>query len=134
MDSKSKDRLIGHILFGVGLILALISGIVSILVKSSKVLMVLYLLVSIFGLITGYHNIKRRELNTYLIATLVLIVSLNNFYSLLEYVGRGLGLVSLDNLYSFLTPFSKIVNSITIFVSSAALIPALKAVIRILED
>jgi hypothetical protein len=133
MNSKER-KLVGHILFGIGLILALVSGLVSILVKNSKVLMILYLLVSFFGLITGYHNIKRKELNTYLIASLVLIITLNNFYSLIEYVGRGLGLVSLDNLYSFLEPFSKIINSLIIFISSASLIPALKAVFRILED
>jgi len=131
---KSKKKKIGNIFFGFGLVLSLISGLIGILVKNNKILTILYLLISFLGLITGYFNIKRRELNTYLLSTLVLIVVLNNFYSLLEYIGRGLGLISLKEFYSLLEPFSKIINSLIIFISFAAIIPALKAAFKILED
>ena len=131
---KSKKKRIGSILFGFGLILSLISGLVGILIKNNKILMVLYLLISFLGLITGYLNIERKELNTYLLSILVLIVTLNSFYSLLEYIGRGLGLISLKEFYSLLEPFSKIINSLIIFISFAAIIPALKAAFKILED
>jgi hypothetical protein len=131
---QSEEKIIGNVLFGIGLILALISGLIVLIFKNPKVLMILYGLVFLFGLFTGYHNIKRRELSTYLLATLVLIVTLNQSYSLIEYIGQGLGLVSVDNLYSFLEPFSKIINSFIIFISSAAIIPALKATLKILED
>ena len=131
---KSKEKKIRSILFGFGLILSLVSGLIGILVKNNRVLMILYLLISFLGLITGYFNIKRRELNTYLLSTLVLIVTLNSFYSLLDYVGRGLGLISLKEFYFLLEPFSKVINSLITFISFAAIIPALKAAFKILED
>ena len=131
---KSKKKKIGSILFGFGLALSLISGFVEILIKNNKALIILYLLISFLGLITGYLNIERKELNTYLLSILVLIVTLNSFYSLLEYIGRGLGLISLKEFYSLLEPFSKVINSLITFISFAAIIPALKAVFKILED
>ncbi len=131
---KIKSKQIGHILFGTGLLLSLVSGLVGILTKNNKIFIILMIFVFIIGLITGYHNIKRREVNSYLLASLVLVVFLSNSFSLVTYLVSGLGIINYKDFTSIVTPISKIINTLIVFISAAALIPALKIVLKILEE
>lgn len=129
---NKEQKIIGHLLFFGGLILSFICGIISFFTQNVKITSILYILIFLFGIITGYHNIKRKELNSYLLSLLVLIFVFNNFYILITYLIQGFG--SINSLYNYVEPFSKLIYSFVIFISSAALIPSLKVIIKTLEE
>lgn len=102
-------RRVGHYAFLLGIGIAVISGLFPSAIAGTSLLLV------ILGLIVGFLNVKHKQMNEFLVASIVLIVA----------GSAGLRAIDLWNLGNYLA--SMLINMST-FVAPAAIVVAIKAV------
>lgn len=109
----------GQYAFIVGVILAVLAGLVSGAVASYEGIIVLVLV--ILGLVVGFLNVSEKEMTPFLVAAVALIVTgtASNSMAVIPAVG---------------TYLQSIVQNIAVFVTPAALIVSLKAVNALARD
>ncbi|MEK6983454.1 MAG: hypothetical protein AABX33_02690 [Nanoarchaeota archaeon] len=115
--SMEKHRF-GHASFVLGVLLAILSALMS---KEYVPYVTTALL--IWGTIVGFLNISKKEWNTFMIASILLLVLSNSKF--------GLVIVQPEKLGFFL---ANAIGNIAIFVTPAALIVTLKAIWVLEED
>ncbi len=115
------DQRIGAWAFLLGVIIAIIAGIVAVAVTATSAWVILVLV--ILGLIVGFMNIQDKQITAFLIAAIALMV-----------LGATSGTV-LGELNTLIAGLGSLVNAIlgniAIFVAPAALVVALKEVINL---
>jgi len=109
----------GSILFGVGILISLIAGFLSLGPSATKVVIGTLI---ILGIIVGILNIKNEEVVEFLVASFTLVILLGPF----------LGLVSQNFIQA--EAISKIFGYIVAFIVPAAIIVALKAIFLVAKD
>jgi hypothetical protein len=112
---------IGEAAFLLGILIALIVGIFSSFLVDLQptVLGVL----AILGLIVGLLNIREKEINTFLIASLALLLPSSALSSVTTNIGNILPAASV-----IMTPARGFLDALTVFVSPAAFVLAVKAI------
>lgn len=122
MSMAKKPTSIGHYAFLVGVLIAVLAGLLGGVLNIAFTSAILVLL----GLIVGFLNITRKETTTFLVAAIALIMigtaGITAVTSLLGFIPYDLG--------EFITA---VLANLVAFVSPAALIVALKAVWKIEE-
>jgi len=108
------EKRIGHYAFLLGVAIAVIAGFFPDAIAGTSLLLV------VLGLIVGLLNVAHREMNEFLVASIVLIVS----------GSAGLRAITFMNLGGYL---AAILSNISSFVAPAAIIVALKAVWNLAE-
>jgi len=103
------DKKLGHYAFLLGIGIAIIAGFFPAAIAGTALLLV------VLGLIVGFLNVSHREVNEFLIASIVLIVS----------GSAGLRAITFMNLGGYL---ASILSNIGTFVAPAAIVVAIKAV------
>ena len=106
---------VGKWSFVVGLMLAILAG-------SLTIPYLPYVMIGL-GLIVGFLNITKKEIQTYLIATIAMLV-----------IGMAI-LITLENLdQTFADWLGKILTNFIVFVSASGLVVAIKSVVALGED
>ena len=100
---------IGHYSFLAGIILAIIAGIVKGIIAVELVTIILVIL----GIVVGFLNVKHKETNEFLLATVALMLAGSANLNVVPVIGEYI---------------QAILANIVVFVAPAALIVALKAV------
>lgn len=115
------DQRVGAWAFLLGVIIAIIAGIVAVAVTATSAWVILVLV--ILGLIVGFMNIQDKQITAFLIAAIALMV-----------LGATSGTV-LGELNTLIAGLGSLINeilgNIAIFVAPAALVVALKEVINL---
>jgi hypothetical protein len=121
------DKKMGEWAFIIGVIIAIVVGIAAGLAPGAlaSTLPLLLAVLAILGVIVGFLNISEKELNSFLIAAIALLVS-----------AKGLevfnGLATLPQIGTYVSPLLTmvlgIVGAISIFVAPATVILALKSI------
>lgn len=116
------DQRVGAWAFILGVIVAIIAGIVAVSVAATSGWVILLLV--ILGLIVGFLNIEDKQITAFLIAAIALMV-----------LGATSGTTILGELNTIIAGLGTLVNAIlvniAIFVAPAALVVALKEVINL---
>jgi hypothetical protein len=115
LKPKNVVQKVGSIAFIIGLIIAIIAGFWPLGAVMTTVLIVL-------GIIVGFLNVTGKETNSFLFASLVLVVMATQggqLLSSIQYVG---------------TMLQSIFTAMVLFIVPAALIVALKAIYALAED
>lgn len=106
---------VGKWAFVVGLMLAIISG-------SLAIPYLAYIMIGL-GLLVGFLNIAKKEVQTYLVAVIALLV-----------IGIAI-LITLQNLNpDFAEWIGKVLTNFIVFVSASGLVVAIKSVVTLGED
>ncbi|MBT3397521.1 hypothetical protein HOA55_00775 [archaeon] len=117
---KSKENLIGAYAFLIGVVLAVILGLFHETLKSA--LGVFYLVLVVLGLFVGFLNVGDKDSNTFLLASLALVIV------------SGMGndtLIFISNLSPILSALSNVLTSLLVLFIPATIIVALKTVFAI---
>ena len=117
---KSKENLIGAWAFLVGVILAIIIGLFQTNIHSISSLF--YIILVILGVLVGLLNVADRDLNTFLIASVALVIV------------SGLGnntLIFVANISPILSSLSNVLSALLVMFIPATIIVALKVVFAI---
>ena len=114
---KHGERISGFAFF-VGFVLAILAGLPGAIPVETRNVAVM--LITIFGLIVGFLNIRDEEIKPFLIATIALAVSIN--------VLSGLG-----NLPYIGAELNQILRYIGVFVAPAAIVVAIKEIYNIAQ-
>lgn len=117
------SRRVGHYAFLVGILLAFVLALFSTKLDNETTSLLLLVLV-VLGIIVGLLNITAKEMTEFLVAAIALIVmaSVSGALVVIDQYVVGLG-----------TLFQSILSYIAIFVSPAALIVAIKAIVELAE-
>ena len=110
---------IGQYAFIVGVIIAILAGLVSSVVKQYEGVIVLVLV--ILGLVVGFLNVTEKEMTPFLVATVALIVT--------GTASNSLTVIPTIGLY-----LEAVVKNIAVFVTPGALVVSLKAVNALAKD
>ena len=120
--SKTKKNLIGNfeygsILFGVGILISLIAGFMTL---SSNIIKIVIATLVILGIAIGLLNIKKEEAVSFLIAAVTLVLLLSPFLGLVsQYFVKSVVLAQIFTyLISFIVPAALIVALKTIFITA----------------
>lgn len=115
---------VGHYAFLVGILLALVLALFS-TALSSNVTSVMMLGLVLIGVLVGFLNISAKEVTEFLVAAIALIVmaSVSQTLVVIDMYIAGLG-----------TLMQSILSFIAVFVAPAALIVAIKAIIKLAEE
>jgi len=103
------DRRLGHYAFLLGIGIAVIAGFFPSAIAGTSLLLV------VLGLIVGFLNVRHREMNEFLLASIVLIVA----------GSAGLRAITFMGLGSYL---ANILQNVGAFVAPAAIVVAIKAI------
>jgi len=117
-------RKVGHYSFLVGLLLALVLALFS-TALNSDVTSIMMLGLVILGVLVGFLNITAKEVTEFLVAAIALIVmaSISQSLVVIDMYITGLGTLMQSTL-----------SFIAVFVAPAALIVAIKAIIKLAEE
>lgn len=121
MASKTVNY--GEYAFLGGVVLAFVIGVMSSLIPAA-VMPLLIAIMFILGIVVGVANIQDKEVNTFLIATIALLLATTSWNTLLA-ATLGLFGVLGNNLAVLIAGFT---GTLVAFISPAAFIVALKAV------
>ncbi|MEO2154556.1 MAG: hypothetical protein ABGW69_02000 [Nanoarchaeota archaeon] len=130
MINKLKED-IGVSAFFIGITFSLFLGIYSSSNDLNK-LLILYGFTIISGFITGILNLNEKKLNNYLIASTALLVSIIIFNSFLA--NLQLLYLQINKSPFFIETIKNILYSLALFISSSTIFPALKRVLKLLEQ
>jgi hypothetical protein len=100
----SRVRAIGFIVFALGIILAIIAGLVagpSDIDTPQDTVSELVLILAIFGIVIGLLNITAQEVLLLMVAAVALIVVGEDSFIILDKISKGLGNTINDMLYYF---------------------------------
>lgn len=112
------DQRVGAWAFILGVLVAIIAGIVTVAVAATSAWVILLLV--ILGLIVGFLNIQDKQITGFLIAAIALMIL------------GGANLTALNNIIAGLgTLVTAILGNIAVFVAPAALVVALKEVVNL---
>jgi hypothetical protein len=117
---KSKENLMGAYAFLIGVVLSVILGLFHETLRSA--LGVFYLVLVILGLFVGFLNVGDKDSNTFLLASLALVIV------------SGMGndtLIFISNLSPILSALSNVLTALLVLFIPATIIVALKTVFAI---
>ena len=120
---KSKENLIGAWSFLIGVILAVALGLFQPqLATLSGAINIFYLVLVILGVVVGFLNVGDKDSNTFLIASLALVI--------VSSLGND-ALIFISNISPILNYLSNVLTSLLVLFIPATIIVALKAVFAI---
>lgn len=118
----------GELAFLGGIVLAFIVGLASGLIGDALLPYVMAVLI-VLGLVVGFMNIKEKEVNSFLMATIALLLVSTSWASMMGYLAVVLGALG-PTLTSAITG---IMSALISFISPAAFIVALKALYNLAQ-
>ena len=121
MPVKSKENLIGAWAFLIGVVLAVVIGLFKAQMSGVASNTILALLV-ILGLVVGLLNVGDKDVNTFLLAGLSLV--------LVSYAGASI----LSEIPEYISSLSEILNALLVLFIPATIIVALKSVFSIAKS